>query len=1158
MASFDTGCYEQCLCALLDGDAATRTQGEQFLAAAEQTRLSELLAALCAVLASAHAAPCVRQLACIVLKNLVRAHWDAASKRFAPPLVAPDARAGVRAAALGALGAPDSKLRTAAAAALCEILCWDWPAAWPSAVADLVACAQDRDRVRARGALAALDQFLAAADVPEGLLGGLTDAVLPAALGVFRRSRAEMASASASTDQSAEAGLCALRAVGLFLACVQHLAFRPVPRKVAAGVLARSGAWLAELGALLAAPPAPGDVALRVCAANALSLLLSNFGTAMRTYSAELVPRLWHALRVTIDAYCVIAMDEEEEGGGGNNMGGMTATAQEAQTETAAATATTLARAFTEVTDEEGNTYGVEDLLEALLQCFVPLCEKKAYRAAVVPVQDELAGALLRAMQLTGEQARAWAAGPAAFVAQESEDPGAARVRPAAQAVLETLAGSSDRGAASGLRAAAAGLQHALVLLQVVCDGAQPAPARARAARTWWRLREACLAAVADLADSIVAAADTAPGVRAFAASVLRSLPHQDFALLPCAVDAWNSSPSLVGGGVEGESAGFAGISSLSSCNTLSGGATGTGGTGSDTVPLSPLVVIAGGAAGALSAPPLYAGFLVGRALACAASLAPLLSAGETARFLAVACAVLREAPRLAFPATLGACRAVARALDVLPPAVAARAAPAAVAPLVALVAAHAGDDIGELLLLTLGACVRAAPACVAPPADLVAPGLLCAWARLAPRTDTAGAAAVADTLAALCALPPFRPALRDRVLPAVTDVLAHHRACPGILLSALTVLRAVLDNVGNTAELAELPLRPCVGALTRYIQEVPACDLEAVLCFRLALLRGRALLPAWPELAELLPPMFAACLAPGTDEDNALQTAQMLTDVLAVCPVALAAAIEPLLAALVRRVAACRQPENRALLLAVVAALALAQPAWLVDCLARTFSPEQLSFVFSQWVSLHPILRRFGPYWTKQSALALLALFSARSPLLDSLSVALAPEHSSAASAASPPAPTETAATPFPVACLHVVCQEFQHNQVTAHMFPCSAVQETQTPTATPSSSFDGDLADVDAYKHLLGDDSQLATSMHSYEDDDDDDAENNEETDDQDKPFIESRPLYTLDFNVHVTARLRELLASDMAPYLKQVYFQLCPDDKKVIEGILLQTRS
>ena len=167
MASFDPSCYEQCLCALLDGDAATRTRGEQFLAAAEQTRLSELLAALCAVLERAAAAPSVRQLACIVLKNLVKAHWDAASKRYAPPLIALDARAPVRRAVLHALGAADSKLRTAAATTLCEILCWDWPAAWPTAVADLVRCTQDSSPRLVRGALAALDQFLATADIPD-------------------------------------------------------------------------------------------------------------------------------------------------------------------------------------------------------------------------------------------------------------------------------------------------------------------------------------------------------------------------------------------------------------------------------------------------------------------------------------------------------------------------------------------------------------------------------------------------------------------------------------------------------------------------------------------------------------------------------------------------------------------------------------------------------------------------------------------------------------------------------------------------------------------------------------------------------------------------------------------------------------------------------
>lgn len=551
----------------------------------------------------------------------------------------------------------------------------------------------------------------------------------------------------------------------------------------------------------------------------------------------------------------------------------------------------------------------------------------------------------------------------------------------------------------------------------------------------------------------------------------------------------------------------------------------------------------------------------MGRALACAANLAPLLPAASTARFFGVARAVLCEAPRLSFMAALGACREVSLALNVLAPDAAARLAPTAVAPLVALVAAHAGDDICELLLLTLGACARAAPAGLAAPDDPVAPGLLCAWGSLAGRTDTAGVATVADTLAALCALPPFHAAVRDRVLPAVTHVLANHRACPGILLSAFTVLRAALDAPGTPDARAELPVRACLAALVRYIQDVPACDLEAVLCFRFALARCAAQLPAWTELADLLPPMFTACLDPRTDEDNALQTVQMLTDVLAVCPSLLAAAIEPLLAALVRRAAACQQPENRVLLLAAVASLALDQTAWLAATLARAFSAEQLTFVFSQWVSLHPILRRFGPYWIKQSALALLALFCSRCAHLDSLSLSVTQEHSPGTAADAAPATPHQTTMPFPVACLHVVCQEYQHNQVSAQMFACPAVHQTQTPTATPSSSFDGELADTDAYKHILGDDSTTPASMHSFlndEEDYDDDSENGDETDDQDKPFIATRPLYTLDFNAYVTARLRELMASDMAPYLKQVYFQLCPDDKKVIEGILLQTRS
>ena len=85
-----------CLGALRSADAGARGRAEAVLRRAEREAPGLLAEELCAVAAAEGAAPAVRQLACVLLKNFVRAHWRRDAPRFEPPLLGAAAKLRVK------------------------------------------------------------------------------------------------------------------------------------------------------------------------------------------------------------------------------------------------------------------------------------------------------------------------------------------------------------------------------------------------------------------------------------------------------------------------------------------------------------------------------------------------------------------------------------------------------------------------------------------------------------------------------------------------------------------------------------------------------------------------------------------------------------------------------------------------------------------------------------------------------------------------------------------------------------------------------------------------------------------------------------------------------------------------------------------------------
>jgi hypothetical protein len=73
----------------------------------------------------------IRQLASVLLKQYVEAHWSTQSDKFRAPETSDAAKASIRQVLPHGLKESMSKVRSSVAYAVSAIAQWDWPEAWP-------------------------------------------------------------------------------------------------------------------------------------------------------------------------------------------------------------------------------------------------------------------------------------------------------------------------------------------------------------------------------------------------------------------------------------------------------------------------------------------------------------------------------------------------------------------------------------------------------------------------------------------------------------------------------------------------------------------------------------------------------------------------------------------------------------------------------------------------------------------------------------------------------------------------------------------------------------------------------------------------------------------------------------------------------------------
>ena len=320
-------------------DALSRTMQVDLAARrAAEERVNELQATpgfavcLAQVTLDGSLATGLRQLAALVLKQLVRAHWCEGAEGFVPPAIADAEKAAVRAMLPAGLGDGTPKIRTAVSMAIAGIAQWDWPDAWPGLMGALLAPLQAAAAVAAAespsasppatddsadavaGVLRCLE--MCAAELQEEHLGEALSTLMPLlhTLVAGRRPppRRERARAVRVLHRLLE------RLVSL---CDDEATLRALQR----GPLTQ---WAATVLGFLGAPPAgggggsadadePDDHAFEIALLRLLRLLIVMLPRSLSAHSAVLVQPLGRQLLAALQGLEAERGAAEAEAGGG-------------------------------------------------------------------------------------------------------------------------------------------------------------------------------------------------------------------------------------------------------------------------------------------------------------------------------------------------------------------------------------------------------------------------------------------------------------------------------------------------------------------------------------------------------------------------------------------------------------------------------------------------------------------------------------------------------------------------------------------------------------------------------------------------------------------------------------------------------------------------
>ncbi|GLI67765.1 hypothetical protein VaNZ11_012019 [Volvox africanus] len=393
----------------------------------------------------------VRQLAAVILKQVIKKHWSAEALKFEDPELPRGERTNIQAILPNGLSDANSKVRTAVAMCIAAISKAD-PDGWPGLVENLVGAIHSH-RVSltplVHGAICCLS--LLSDDIDEHYLPQLARSLLPELLHVA-------ADSSPATPEDLRAS-----ALSIFYDIIKSLAVMGAvyQRQVRDLLVPLVDPWLPLLCGVVTQPMSIQDTsgwAVRMLCLKSLTQLVSYFSKPLQQHVQHIMQASWEMYTSSLGLYQMHLVLEPSEGGmasEGDLHGKM---------------------------DPEGNTLDLESLLAQLFELLMALVGLPRYTKIIRPALPEMSYLVVSYMQMTAGQATEWLENPAQYVADEEDNTFTVRV--SGELLIESLIQAFN-------------LEAARALVDAVERRTQEAAASQAAGQAgWWKLREAALLAL--------------------------------------------------------------------------------------------------------------------------------------------------------------------------------------------------------------------------------------------------------------------------------------------------------------------------------------------------------------------------------------------------------------------------------------------------------------------------------------------------------------------------------------------------------------------------------------------------------------------------------------------------------------------------------------
>ncbi|BDA48104.1 Importin-9 [Coccomyxa sp. Obi] len=393
----------------------------------------------------------LRQMAAVLLKQHIKAHWTREAKRFEEPEVGEDEKAAIRRDLIAGLGDSEGKIRVAVGMAVANIAKWDVPAAWPELLGQLVTAISERkDQRVVHGAVRCLSIFVDELDDTQVLQ--VAQVLFPALLAIVNSPAEYGATVRRRALQIAHS-------MAVMLAGIQGNADRDSSKAI--GTLL--DAWFQPLCVMLSQPTTAHDVGgwgVKLEVLRLLVALTMNWRRVVQPHMPALLQHCWTLLHSCLPIYLAAVVLQQEDLDEG-------------------------------LADSDGDVVEFSVLVSQMYEFILTLVGNSKFLPLLQPVLPELAYLTLGYMQMTTDQEETWAEDPNVYVADEEDD--MFSVRTSGELVLEEVLRQAD-GAAGILAGAVRRRMDEAAAAQAAGDAG------------WWRLREAALLAVGAVSDPLLEA----------------------------------------------------------------------------------------------------------------------------------------------------------------------------------------------------------------------------------------------------------------------------------------------------------------------------------------------------------------------------------------------------------------------------------------------------------------------------------------------------------------------------------------------------------------------------------------------------------------------------------------------------------------------------